>query len=210
MIVTQSNLDYLITPTRFHIGDLTGTLFTDSVILTGIVFGVKMLQTRWNNRYLIYSPSMLVNGTIINTPNGQYDVGYVPNNNDAIRNPAVTYSSQAQPIIEQSDEPAIVLAAAILIRKSAIQSSVSAFSAWSTPDLSVSNIQSGKMLVELMRGDEQALQDLFKTRLAHPRKGKFPLAATQDLTAFAPNTTSIPVSVTIYDTNNINRGNPGG
>lgn len=206
MIVTRSNLDYLITPTRFHIGDVSGVQFTDSVILTGLVFGVKMLQTRWNNRYLIFSESMHATGNIIHTPVGTYDYGYLPVENDVMRNPAIQYLSDIGPIVEQPDEPAIVLAAAILIRKSAITSSATAFTSWSTPDLSVNNVQSARMLYDMLRADEEALQVLFRTRLAHPKKGKFPLAATQDLTAFAPYTTSIPVAVTIYDTNNVSKG----
>ena len=200
MIITSTNIDYLITPTRFHIGDVSSTLFTDSIIMTGLVFGVKMLQTRWNNRYMVYTSGMLVSGTTVNTPVGQYDLGYLPSENDVFRNPSLSFASIPPPIIDQNDDPVIVLAASILIRRSAISSSASAFSNWSTPDLSVSNVQSGKMLLDMLKTDEQALNDMFKSRLAKPLKSTFPLGAAQDLTPFIDLTSTIPTVAIVRDT----------
>ena len=198
-MITSSNLDYLIPPVRLHLGDPSGSIFSDTVILTGLVFGVKMLQTRWSNRYFIYTSDMHVSGTLINTPNGQFDIGYTPNVNDALRNPFIPFVSTSPPIIDQNDEPAIVLAAAILVRKSAITSSVSAFSSWSTPDLSVSNIQSGKVLVDMLRNDEEALNELFKRRLGKSVKDTFPLGMYTDLTPYVQDTQVIPLVTVTSD-----------
>lgn len=195
MIVTRSNLDYLITPVRMRLGDVTGAVFTNSIILTGLVFGVKMLQSRWNSRYFVYTDSMHVQGTQISTPGGIYDIGYTPLENDVLRNPALTFVSQPPPIIDQTDEYAIVLAACILTRRSVISSSMTAFTNWATPDLSVSNVQSGKMLQSLIADDEKALDALFRQRLAHPQKSTFPVSVDTDLTPYVQDTRIIPILV---------------
>ena len=179
MFVTKSNLDYLIVPVRMYVGDLTEDVFSNTVVLTSLVFAVKYLQNRWNNRYLIYSDSMLVGGTTVNTPDGMCTLSALPDTNDVFRNCAVTFSSTAPPVIDQDDETAVILAASIMLRRSVISSSMSAFSNWSTPDLSYSNVSSSKMLLDLINADMKALDDFFKKRLAAPQKQNFPLAAEE-------------------------------
>jgi len=170
MLITTSNLDYLITPLRFHIGDIDETLFSDSVLLTGLVNGVKMIANRWSNKYLIYASGIDVSC-----------VGYIPAVNDVYRNCSFAFQSVAPPIVEQSDEIAIILAASILVRRSVITSSVSAFSNWSTPDLSYSNIQSSKQLLSMLADDQRMLDDFFKGKLGRILKSTLPIAESENL-----------------------------
>lgn len=156
-MVTSSNLDYLLPALRLQVGDPAGTVFSDSLLLTGLVNGVKMLASRWNSKYLIDA------------------------NNDVYRNTAVTFTYASPPIVEQQDEIAIILAASILVRRSAITSSSSAFTNWSTPDLSYSNVQSSKALLDLLKSDEEALNLFFKGKLGKALKQTLGIAYPEDL-----------------------------
>lgn len=192
MIITSSNLDYLITPVRMHVGDLTEVTFSDSVILTALVYAVKYLQNRWNNRYLIYTSGMIVTGTTVNTPNGTCDLASLPGENDAFRNCHVTFTSAAPPIIDQNDELPIILVSAINLRRSVITSSIHVFSNWSTPDLSFSNVSSSKSLEALINADLKLLDDFFKKRLATPQKSTFPIAGEENVVQFVQTTVIYP------------------
>jgi hypothetical protein len=168
MYISSSNLDYLIIPLRFHIGDIEGTSFSDTLCLTGLVNGVKMIASRWSSKYLIYASGMDSSG-----------LDYTPSENDVFRNPAATFIQHSPPIVEQSDEIAIILAASILMRRSVISSSMTAFSNWSTPDLSFSNVQSGKQLQVLLEEDQRMLDLFFKGKLGHILKSTLPIAQNE-------------------------------
>lgn len=185
MITVTTNLDYLIPDVRLRVGDIDGTLFSDNLIRTGLVSSVKYLQHLWGDRYLIYTSGIISSGTIVNVPQGTCDLGYTPNEYDVIRNCYAVFESVPPPILDQDDEQAIVIAAGMLVRRSVIQSSTTAFTNWTTPDLSISNIQSAKMLTEMLKMDKEELDSFFKRRLARPVKSTFPIAAKQELTPFA-------------------------
>jgi hypothetical protein len=170
MLVSSSNLDYLITPLRFHVGDLDSTLFSDTILLTGLVNGVKMIANRWSSKYLIYASGIDVSC-----------LGYIPSVNDVYRNCESTFHAFSPPIVEQSDEIAIILAASILVRRSVITSSISAFSNWSTPDLSYSNVQSSKQISLMLEDDQKQLDLFFKGKLGKSLKGTFPIAQGEEL-----------------------------
>jgi hypothetical protein len=175
MITVASNLDYLIDPVRIYVGDLQGTTYSDAVVRTALVYGVKALQTRWNSRYLIFESGM-ASGLNINTPYGTCVVEDVPNPYDVFRNCYHTFTSEDTPVIDQTDETPIILSAAIILRRISITSSSSAYLSWSTPDLSVSNIQGSKNLTALYDADVKMLDAYFKGRLAAPVKSTFPIA----------------------------------
>jgi hypothetical protein len=117
-----------------------------------------MLASRWNSKYLIDA------------------------NNDVYRNTAVTFTYTSPPIVEQQDEIAIILAASILVRRSAITSSSTAFTNWSTPDLSFSNVQSSKALLDMLKADEDQLNLFFKGKLGKALKQTIGIARPEDLT----------------------------
>lgn len=185
MITTVTNLDYLIDPVRMRVGDIDETLFSDNLIRTALVYGVKTLQRYWHTRYLIYTSDMRVSGLLVNTPNGQATLSTLPSEHDVFRNAYVTFDSSVPPTLDQRDEPAIIIAGAIQLRRVAMASSISAFGSWSTPDLSFSNIQGAKTVQSLLTADEDELTQFFKRKLAAPVKQTFPLASTQDLLVYA-------------------------
>ena len=156
-MITSSNLDYLLPVLRLQVGDPAGTVFSDPLLLTGLVNGVKMLGSRWGSKYLI------------------------DNSNNVYRNTAVTFTYTSPPIVEQQDETAIVLAASVLVRRSALTSSSSAFTNWSTPDLSFSNVQSSRAILELLKSDEEALNLFFKGKLGKAIKQTLAVAYPEDL-----------------------------
>lgn len=58
-ITYPTNIDYLLPEVRLHIGDFgEQKRFSDSVVRTALVSGIKMLQRRWANRYIVYYQSM--------------------------------------------------------------------------------------------------------------------------------------------------------
>lgn len=67
-IVYPTNIDYLIQDVRLHTGDYESVKFSDSIVRSAIIGGVKMLQRRWNNRYLVFDPTM----TLQTLPDGVY------------------------------------------------------------------------------------------------------------------------------------------
>lgn len=196
-LVTTTNLDYLATPVRLHVGDLTETTFSDSIIYTALVSAVKFLQNKWSSRYFIYASGMLVGGTTINTPDGQATLTSLPQENDVFRNPFVAFDSLQPPIIDQNDEYAVIVAASLLLRRSVISSSTAVFSNWSTPDLSYSNVQSSKALQEAIAEDTKLLDEFFKRRLGTPVKSRFPLAANLEFVRYAEVTDIIPQTVVV-------------
>ena len=187
-MVTSTNLSYLTPAVRVYIGDLDSTAYSDVVIYTALVSAVKFLQQKWGNRYLIYTSGMLVNGTTVNTPDGTCTLDSVPNENNAFRNCAVTFTSVAPPIIDQTDETPIILATSILLRRVKITSNVNTFSSWSTPDLSFSNISNGKLLLDMLRADEAFLDAYFKKKLGRSQKSGWPLAVPTQILPLQPST----------------------
>jgi hypothetical protein len=156
-MITSSNLDYLLPALRLQVGDPNETVFSESLLLTGLVNGVKMLGSRWGSKYLIDS------------------------NNDVYRNTAVSFTYNSPPVVEQQDEIAIVLAASVLVRRSALTSSASAFTNWSTPDLTFSNVQASKTLLDLLKSDEEQLNMFFKGKLGKTVKQTIGIAYPEDL-----------------------------
>lgn len=196
-MVTTTNLAYLTDQVRMHVGDLTETTFSDSIIYTALVSSVKFLQNRWGSRYFIYASGMFVSDTTINTPDGQATLSTLPSENDVFRNPFVVFDSLQPPIVEQSDESPIVVGAAILLRRSVVNSSTAVFANWSTPDLSYSNVQSSKALTDAIREDMAYLDTFFKRRLGKVIKSSLPIAANLEFVRYAETTTIIPQNIVI-------------
>lgn len=62
MLITYPlNVDYLLTDVRVRVGDVNEPpTFSDSLVRSSIVTGVKALQRRWSSRYLIFMKEMVV------------------------------------------------------------------------------------------------------------------------------------------------------
>lgn len=165
-LVTDTNLDYLITEVRMQVGDLTEDTFGDDIIKTALVSAVKYLAGRWGNRYLIYDSDMLVSGTTVKTPDGQCTLSELPaSENYVFRNCHHTFLTESPPVIEQNDEFPIIIAASMFLRRSVITSSMTAFTNWSTPDLSYSNVASHRSIQDSINHDMATLDLFFRKRL---------------------------------------------
>lgn len=179
------NLDYLMTDVRLTFGDLDGSVYSDTIIRTGIVNAVKYLQRKWQNKYQVFTesiidtpqPAVIPDGMVwANTADGQ---GFIPEDlaeGSAFRNPFVVFTQPSPPIVESGDETAIVLAATYLLRRSQVSSSVISFVSWSTEDIRYSNLGSERGLSGLLESDLLALNDYFQSRIAQPQRSEFPIA----------------------------------
>lgn len=175
----MSNLGQYIDDVRLYVGDIGSTEFDNTTILTALENGIKYLGKRWYNRYLIFSSGIIANSSIpgiytVNTPNGTMQVSSSILEGDVFRNSAIQFVGSPPPIIEESDLPAVFIAASYLLRRAKASSSTAGLS-WSTPDLTYSNIQSAKTYLQLMEWDNLALDLFFKQHLGRPIVGSFAL-----------------------------------
>lgn len=154
-IDTSTNLDYLITSLRLHLGDTDSSSYryTDPWLRTAIVLSVKALQTWWNHKYLI-------------------DTNY-----DSYRNPHSDFLFPSPPIIQNSDEQPIVLMAAIIIKGGSLESNSWNIGSWKDHEIAYSNIEGNRAKLESFRRDWLSLTQLLKPpsdRLAWAKKGSLP------------------------------------
>lgn len=189
MIITYpTNADYLITDVRIHIGDYESAKerFSDSVIRSSILGGIKMLQRNWDTRYLIYRESMIedVPADVGIAPSGYVyakvpqGYGLIPaglKDNDVFRNPYHTFTDPGSEVFSQEDEWPIILAATIVLSRSQLSSSASFFQNWSDGEYSFSNVASSHALRDLYAADLKRLEEYFKRRLSGASRSSFPV-----------------------------------
>jgi hypothetical protein len=188
--IEPTNLDSLIAPLRLKFGDLTGSVYSDTIMRTALVSGVDMLHKRWQGKYQVYNDEMLVNPQPSNVPAGYVYANtadgqaYIPEglvNGDIFRNPFMSFPQTSPPIIQAEDRVAIILAARYILRVSQISSSVGSFVSWGTEDIRYSNLGSERGLSKLVESDLKELDDYFKSSIAIPQISSFPVAPIQYL-----------------------------
>lgn len=174
----MSNLAQYIDDVRLYVGDVSGTQYSDSLVLLALENAIQYLGWRWESKYLIYS-SGIVNTTPapagfvnVNTPAGMCTIESTYSEGDVFRNCHSTFTSVAPPIIEQKDLPAVLIAATYLLFRSIAASAINAIS-WSTPDLSFSNIQSSRTITDFIKEQLIALDLFFKQKLGRIQVGNF-------------------------------------
>lgn len=154
-LITSTNLDYLITPLRLHLDDNDAPYeFSDNELKTRLVYAVKALMSRWNNKYLIDNDT-----------------------NDVKRNANWTYIIGSPPIVQHSDERPIILQASIDIKSAALYNSSWNVGKWRDDEVSYSNVEGAKSVEESLLRDIQELEGLLPTarkRLAQPKKHSLP------------------------------------
>jgi hypothetical protein len=153
-IETETNLDYLITDLRLHLGDTSEPYrYTDSWLRTSLVMSVKALMRWWNYKYLI-------------------DSDY-----NASRNPRITFLFPAPPTIEYGDEYPIVLMGSIIIKEGSLENSSWSTGSWRDAEIAYSNIEGNRARTASLRQDWETLEDILKPpqkRLAQARKASTP------------------------------------
>lgn len=117
LITDATNLDYLITPLRLHIGDLEEPYtYSDDELRTRLVYAVKALAPRWNYKYLINN-----------------DTNYIERNINTV------YLFAEPPLLQYSDERAIILQASIDIKNTALYLLSASTVSWKDDEVSYSN-----------------------------------------------------------------------
>lgn len=182
-ITYQTNTDYLIDSVRLYVGDTESERFSDSVIRSAIITGIKMLQKRWKNRYMVYASGVVVvpqpsdlpvvaGYVYANLPEG---VGLIPDglsDNDVFRNPFYTFTDPGDEI-SQEDEYPIVLAAAIILQRAKFMSSSAVFQNWSDGEFSFSNVASARAYESSLGTLTEELDSYFKKRLVGATRTSF-------------------------------------
>jgi hypothetical protein len=178
------NHDYLMTITRPLFGDLTGAIYSDTMIRTAQVNAIRFLQRRWSSKYQIYDESLHVDPQPSDVPTGyilintSHGTGYIPNtavNGDVFRNAYLEFTQGSPPIIESNDEMAIALAATLLLRKIQVSSNSADLVSWATEDIRFSNLGTERSLSKQVADDLAALNEYFQNKLAAPKKSTFPI-----------------------------------
>ncbi len=153
-ITTETNLDYLITDLRLHLGDITEPYrYTTAWLRTSLVMSVKALMRWWNYKYLI-------------------DTDY-----NAARNPHVLYLFSSPPLIEYGDEYPIILMASIIIKEGSLEESAWNTGSWRDAEIAYSNIEGNKAKTTSLKQDWATLENILKIpqkRLAQSKKGSTP------------------------------------
>lgn len=200
--VEPTNLDYLMPDARIQFGDLTGSIYSDTMIRTSLVSAVRYLQRSWNGKYQIYMEHSLLDPQPSDVPagyvriNSLYGVADIINTaveGTVFRDPYAEFSNFAPPLIESIDEQAIILAATYLLRKAQISSSASDFVAWGTEDIRYNNLGSERGMTKLLQQDLEALNTYIRSKIARPRRSNFPVSYIPTLSdLYLPMNISLP------------------
>ena len=120
------SLDYLIPELRLKIGDITAPYrYLDEWLELSLVMGVKALQRYWNSKYLVDDDFRVYRNE--NTP------------------ALFKFEIENGQVIEQRDEPLIVLMAAIIVLEGSFESSSWNTGSWRDAEIAYSNIEQGKI-----------------------------------------------------------------
>jgi hypothetical protein len=156
MIATPVNYDYLIEDLRQHLGDTNPASYRylDSWLRSSLCTAIKALQRRWNFKYVINSVSFYVE-----------------------RNPNWSYLYPDPPTIEQGDERAVILQAAIIVKSGSLENYSWDVGSWKDAEISYSNIEGNRSKEGSIERDQLELDSILKPpqkRLAYPLKRSLP------------------------------------
>ncbi len=180
-----TNLDYLMTDVRLQFGDFDGSVFSDVIIRTALVSGVRLLQNKWNGKYQLYVEDMIITPQPSDVPVGYtriaslYGRADIPNSlavGSVFRNPYGVFTAEANHLLESVDEQGLVFAAVYILRKMQVSSSAQEFIAWSTEDIKYSNLGIERSLGGILKDDIENLKGYLKSKIATPKRSDFPIA----------------------------------
>jgi hypothetical protein len=155
-IQNPTNVDYLIDYLRLRVGDTNPTAYryTDEWLRTALVLSMKNLQRYQNNKYLIDADSNIY------------------------RNPHIAFlTPETDGIIEERDEPVIVLMAAIIVLEGSLENSAWDAVSWKDAEISYSNLEQFRSRDASLRRLIDELNDLIlppRKRLAKIKKQSLP------------------------------------
>lgn len=143
-----TSVEYLITPLRRHLGDITEPYTYSDVILSGYLLdGVKALGTRWDQKY------------------------YVAEADRVLRSSEPDMFDYAEPpVIQYQDERVIILQTSIIIKSSSKFSQSGSAVNWRDEEISYSNVESARQRSSALGDDIAELNSLLGgVKLARPR-----------------------------------------
>lgn len=182
LVKNTTNIDYLIPDVRLRLGDLDKTSFTDIVVRTALIMGVKFLQSKWHRRYLVYTSTMLIIPQPSDVPAGYVYVNlpeganYIPsglNSYDVFRNPFVTFTDTSSSVIVQEDEYPVTIAGLLFLRESILSGTQQTFVNWTDGEYSYSNVASSKVMADLSKSALDELNAFFKSKRAGVLRDSF-------------------------------------
>jgi hypothetical protein len=123
-ITVTTDLDFLLPELRVRLGDTDSTSYRylDEWLRVSLVTALKALQRWWRIRYVIEEVTYVVS---------RYENS--------------TFALESPPIIDTSDQIPIVIMAAILVKEGSLENSSWTIGSWREAEVSVSNIESGKI-----------------------------------------------------------------
>jgi len=175
---------------RLQFGDILGDVFSDTIIRTALVSGVRLLQNKWNGKYQLYQEDMILNPQPSDVPAGYLRItslfgrADIPENTvpgSVFRNPYGVFTAEPNHLLESNDEQGLVYAAVYILRKMQISSSAQEFIAWSTEDIKYSNLGIERSLGGILKDDIENLKSYLQSKIATPKRSDFPIAYTPSL-----------------------------
>ncbi len=123
------NIDYLIDQVRLELGDINPTTYKylDEWVVLSLIAAVRTLSRRWQSKYKITLDGQISRNTEIST---------------------FEFTELEDGVVQQKDERLIVVQASLILLEGSLEHSAWDIGSWRDAELSVSNIESGKL-----RGD---------------------------------------------------------
>ncbi len=137
------NIDYLIDQVRLEVGDLDPSKYRylDEWITLSLIVAVRTLSRRWESKYKI------------------------TNDGEIRRNVNTTtfeFTEAEEGVVQQKDERLIVVQAALIMLEGSLESSAWNIGSWRDAELSVSNIESGKLRSDHISSLHHELDSILK------------------------------------------------
>jgi hypothetical protein len=148
---------YLVPYIRLAIGDINPLAYryTDTWVDVALEASITSLARWWNARYLLDANKDVYRNT------------YIPN----------AFTDLEPPVIQISDERPIILMASIIILEGSLESSAWNIGYWKDNEISVSNIEQGRLRTDTLKRMWDELNSLIlppTKRLAKARKQSLP------------------------------------
>lgn len=154
--MSTTTLDYLIPELRLKIGDINpeSYRYLDEWLLVALGAAVKISYRYLGDRYWINDF-----GEVSRNPNKEFEY------------------SEDYGVIQKKDEPVILVLASLSVLGGSLENSAWSTGSWRDAEISVSNIESGRLREGTLKSLRDELKDLVlppTKRLGKPRKNSLP------------------------------------
>jgi hypothetical protein len=148
--MTES-VEYLIPTLRLRIGDIDSSKYRymDEWLMIALVASVRSLERYWGSKYVITEGGVVTR----NASYANFEFG------------------ESEGVIQKKDEHIIVTKAALITLEGSLENSAWAIGSWKDAEISVSNIEAGKLRTETLRNLRAELDSLIKSPMKRLTKG---------------------------------------